>query len=74
MPTFGLLEIAAILAAFLGLLLAGGVWVAISLLAVGWLGMMMVGGIPAGSVLATTIWARAHRGSCRRCRCRTSAP
>jgi tripartite ATP-independent transporter DctM subunit len=58
MPTFGLLEIAAILAAFLGLLLAGGVWVAISLLAVGWLGMMLVGGIPAGSVLATTIWGK----------------
>jgi tripartite ATP-independent transporter DctM subunit len=58
MPTFGLLEIAAILAAFLGVLLAGGVWVAISLLAVGWLGMMLVGGIPAGSVLATTIWGK----------------
>ena len=32
-------------------------WIAISLMACGWLGMQFVGGnIPAGSVLATTIW------------------
>jgi tripartite ATP-independent transporter DctM subunit len=53
---FQLLEIAALLFAVLAGLLAGGVWIAISLLAVGWLGMLFVGGIPAGSVLATTIW------------------
>lgn len=53
---FQLLEIAALLFAVLAGLLAGGVWIAISLMAVGWLGMMFVGGIPAGSVLATTIW------------------
>lgn len=53
---FQLLEIAALLFAALAGLLAGGVWIAISLMAVGWLGMMFVGGIPAGSVLATTIW------------------
>jgi tripartite ATP-independent transporter DctM subunit len=53
-----LLEIAAILLGFLTVLLAGGVWIAIALLATGWLGMMFVGGIPAGSVLATTIWGK----------------
>jgi tripartite ATP-independent transporter DctM subunit len=52
-----LLEIAALLFAVLAGLLAGGVWIAISLLAVGWLGMLFVGGIPAGSVLATTVWS-----------------
>ena len=51
-----LLEIAALLFAVLAGLLAGGVWIAISLMAVGWLGMLFVGGIPAGSVLATTVW------------------
>jgi len=51
-----LLEITVILFAVLAGLLAGGVWIAISLLAVGWLGMLFVGGIPPGSVLATTVW------------------
>lgn len=51
-----LIEIAALLFAVLAGLLAGGVWIAISLMAVGWLGMLFVGGIPAGSVLATTVW------------------
>jgi tripartite ATP-independent transporter DctM subunit len=41
----------------LALLLAGGVWIAIALMACGFVGMQFVGGgIPAGSVLATTIW------------------
>ena len=52
-----LLEIASLLFAVLAGLLAGGVWIAVSLLAVGWLGMLFVGGIPAGSVLATTVWS-----------------
>lgn len=51
-----LLEIAALLFTVLAGLLAGGVWIAVSLMAVGWLGMLFVGGIPAGSVLATTVW------------------
>ena len=51
-----LLEIAALLFAVLAGLLAGGVWIAVSLLAVGWLGMLFVGGVPAGQVLATTVW------------------
>ncbi len=52
-----LVAIAAVLLAFLGVLLAGGVWIAIALMACGWVGMQFVGGgIPAGSVLATKIW------------------
>jgi tripartite ATP-independent transporter DctM subunit len=57
MSGFQLLEIASLLFAVLAGLLAGGVWIAVSLLAVGWLGMLFVGGIPAGSVLATTVWS-----------------
>jgi tripartite ATP-independent transporter DctM subunit len=53
----GLVEISGLLLLFLAFLLAGGVWIAIALLACGWVGMQFVGGgIPAGSVLATTIW------------------
>lgn len=53
----GLVEISGLLLLFLAVLLAGGVWIAIALLACGWVGMQFVGGgIPAGSVLATTIW------------------
>lgn len=52
-----LVEISGLLLLFLAFLLAGGVWIAIALLACGWVGMQFVGGgIPAGSVLATTIW------------------
>ncbi|MEW6123540.1 MAG: TRAP transporter large permease subunit [Pseudomonadota bacterium] len=52
-----LIEISALLLLLLAVLLAGGVWIAISLLAVGFVGMHFVGGgIPTGSVLATTIW------------------
>ena len=52
-----LLEIAALLLLLLAALLAGGVWIAVALMASGWVGMQFVGGnIPAGSVLATTIW------------------
>jgi hypothetical protein len=50
-----LLEITVILFAVLALLLAGGVWIAISLFAVGWIGILFVGSIPPGSVLATTV-------------------
>src|SRR3954469_11188671 len=52
-----LLQISLLLLALLTALLCGGVWIAISLMAVGWVGMQFVGGnIPAGPVLATTIW------------------
>ena len=41
----------------LTVLLAGGVWIAIALMACGFAGMMFVGGaVPPGAVLATTVW------------------
>jgi tripartite ATP-independent transporter DctM subunit len=52
-----LLSVAALLFGFLIVLLCGGVWIAVALLATGWAGMHFAGGaIPAGSVLATTVW------------------
>src|SRR5688500_9879366 len=52
-----LIEISGLLLLLLAVLLAGGVWIAIALMACGWVGMQFVGGgIPAGPVLATTIW------------------
>lgn len=52
-----LFETSLLLLVLLAVLLAGGVWIAITLLICGWAGMQFVGGnIPAGSVLATTIW------------------
>ena len=51
-----MIETAGLLLLLLILLLAGGVWIAIALMACGWVGMQLAaGGIPAGSVLATTI-------------------
>ena len=56
----GLVEIAGLLLLLLIALLAGGVWVAIALLICGFVGMHFgAGDIPAGSVLATTIWGNA---------------
>ena len=53
----GLLETALILFGLLAVLLAGGVWIAIALMACGFVGMMFAPGhIPAGSVLATIVW------------------
>ena len=53
----GLLEIGSLLLLLLAVLLVGGVWIAIALLAVGWVGMQFAGSaIPAGAVLATTTW------------------
>src|SRR5690349_4019642 len=52
-----LLSIAALLLGLLALLLGSGVWIAIALMACGWVGMQFAGNsIPVGSVLATTIW------------------
>lgn len=52
-----LVQISVLLLALLTVLLAGGVWIAIALMACGYVGMQFVGGnIPAGPVLATTIW------------------
>src|SRR5499426_2513564 len=53
----GLIETAIILFGLLAVLLAGGIWIGIALMACGYVGMQFVGGnIPAGQVLATTIW------------------
>src|SRR5919198_1329944 len=52
-----LLEISLLLLVLLIALLAGGVGIAVALLACGFVGMQFVGGgIPAGPVLATTVW------------------
>ena len=52
-----LITIALILFILLAVLLAGGVWIAIALMACGFAGMLFVGGnIPPGAVLATTVW------------------
>jgi len=52
-----LAEVPALLFILLVLLLAGGVWIGIALLACGYVGMQFIGGgIPAGPVLATTVW------------------
>src|SRR5919107_1366872 len=55
-----LVEISGLLLLLLIALLAGGVWIAIALMACGYVGMQFVGGgISAGPVLATTIWGNA---------------
>ncbi|MDB5600622.1 MAG: C4-dicarboxylate transporter permease [Xanthobacteraceae bacterium] len=52
-----LVEISVLLLAFLTILLGGGIWIALALLATGYVGMQFVtGGIPTGAVLATTVW------------------
>lgn len=52
--------ISVIMTLALVVLLGSGVWIAISLLACGWIGMQFAaGGIPAGTVLATKIWGNA---------------
>jgi C4-dicarboxylate transporter DctM subunit len=45
-----------VLLAAVVVLLASGVWVALALLAVGLLGLLAFTGVPAGKVMATTIW------------------
>jgi tripartite ATP-independent transporter DctM subunit len=56
-----LVGISALLLIFLTVLLAGGVWIALALLATGYVGMQFIGGgIPSGPVLATTIWGNSN--------------
>src|ERR1700750_1161309 len=51
-----LVEISVLLLAFLTILLTGGVWIAMALMATGYVGMQFIGGgIPSGPVLATTV-------------------
>ena len=55
-----MLWISLLLTVVLCVLLAGGVWISISLLAVGWVGMIFVQGVNnPGYVLATKIWGNA---------------
>ncbi|MDX2201231.1 MAG: TRAP transporter large permease subunit [Hyphomicrobiaceae bacterium] len=55
-----LISISILIGALLVVLLGAGVWIAIALLACGWVGMQFApGAIPAGSVLATKIWGNA---------------
>ena len=56
-----LVGISALLLVFLTALLAGGVWIAMALMATGYVGMQFIGGgIPSGPVLATTIWGNSN--------------
>ena len=55
-----LVSISLLISVLLVVLLGSGVWIAIALLACGWVGMQFApGSIPAGSVLATKIWGNA---------------
>ncbi len=51
-----LLEIAGLLLLILTVLLGAGVWIAVALFACGWAAMSFVSTIPAGKVMATTVW------------------
>jgi tripartite ATP-independent transporter DctM subunit len=56
-----LVGISALLLVFLSIMLAGGVWIALALMATGYVGMQFIGGgIPSGPVLATTIWGNSN--------------
>jgi tripartite ATP-independent transporter DctM subunit len=48
--------IALVLVLALAVLLVGGVWIAVSLLGVGWLAMVLFTDAPAGKLMATTVW------------------
>jgi len=52
----GTLGITLFLLALLGVLLAGGVWIAIVLLAMGWAAMELFTSTPVGKLMATTVW------------------
>jgi C4-dicarboxylate transporter, DctM subunit len=53
----GLVGTAVVLLCVLMALLAGGLWIGLALLAVGFAAMTIVANVPIGSVLATTVWA-----------------
>ncbi len=50
------IELAAILLVALCVLLAGGLWIGLSLMITGYLAMMAVADVPIGKVLATKAW------------------
>ena len=55
--TPGMAELAIILLAFMVVVLAGGVWIAVTLGLVGLVAMALTTSVPIGSVLATTTWS-----------------
>ena len=52
----GTLGVTLFLLGLLALLLAGGVWIAIVLLAMGWAAMELFTSTPVGKLMATTVW------------------
>jgi hypothetical protein len=52
-----LIQIAALLLFIMLLLLAGGVWIAMTLAIVGWIGMAFFTGTPPGKNLFTACWS-----------------
>jgi tripartite ATP-independent transporter DctM subunit len=55
--TPGMAELSIILLAFMVVVLAGGVWIAVTLGLVGLVAMVLTTSVPVGSVLATTTWS-----------------
>ena len=54
------LGISLLLIAVLALLLAGGVWIAVALLAMGWVAMELFTSTPVGKLMATTVWGSSN--------------
>lgn len=55
-----LLEMGLLLLGVLALLLGMGVWIAMSLMACGWVSLLLAGKMTAGEILATTTWGGAN--------------
>ena len=51
-----LTQIAVTLVIFLALFLGSGLWIALSLLGVGWIGLTFFGTVPVEKSLATSVW------------------
>ena len=52
----GQLELSALLLAALLIVLCGGLWISLSLMACGWIAMVLTTSVPVGKVLATAAW------------------
>ena len=52
----GQLELSALLLVSLLIVLAGGLWISLSLMACGWIAMVLTTSVPVGKVLATAAW------------------
>jgi tripartite ATP-independent transporter DctM subunit len=57
MASLGMVELSLILLAFMMVILASGVWIAVSLGLVGFVAMALTTSVPLGTVLATTTWS-----------------